>query len=509
MIRLRLDEVAAATGGRLAGGALAEAVIEGPVVIDSREVTPGALFVAFAGERVDGHDYAAAAVGAGAVAVLAAREVTGPAGAPVPTLVVADPQRALGALARAVRDRLTELTVIAITGSSGKTSTKDLLAEVLAAAGLTVAPRNSFNNEIGVPLTALGCDEQSRYLVSEMGAREPGNIAYLCDLVAPQIGVVLNVGAAHAGVFGSREVTAATKGELVEALPAAGLAVLNADDPAVAAMASRTAARVVRTGTGPSADIRAVGIALDGKARPAFTLQTPDGAAPVRLRLHGRHHVGNALAAAAAAIGVGMDVNQVADLLSAARARSSGRMSVYRRGDGVIVIDDAYNANPDSVAAALAALVAMARDGRSWVVLGEMLELGDQSAAEHFRLGRLSADLGVDHLVAVGPGARPAHQGALEAGARTASAVEDLDAAEALLRERLRPGDVVLVKASRAIGLDRLARRLIQVPEATAGSQVPETPGAAAIPLPAYPAGQDDAGAGGLAAAGRPREVGA
>jgi UDP-N-acetylmuramoyl-tripeptide--D-alanyl-D-alanine ligase len=507
MIRLSLDEVAAATGARLAGGAAAGAVVEGPVVIDSRFVTPGALFVAFAGERVDGHDYAAAAVGAGAVAVLAARELTGPAGAPLPTLVVADPQRALGALARAVRARLTGLTVIAITGSSGKTSTKDLLAEVLAAAGPTVAPRNSFNNEIGVPLTALGCDEGTRYLVSEMGAREPGNIAYLCDLVAPQIGVVLNVGAAHAGVFGSREVTAATKGELVEALPADGLAVLNADDPAVAAMASRTAARVIRTGTGPSAEIRAVGIALDGQARPAFTLQTPDGAAPVRLQLHGRHHVGNALAAAAAAIGVGMDVHQVADLLSAARPRSAGRMSVHRRGDGVIVIDDAYNANPDSVAAALAALVAMARGGRTWVVLGEMLELGDQSAAEHARLGRLAVDLGVDHLVAVGPGARPAHRGAVEAGARAASAVEDPDAAEALLRERLRPGDVVLVKASRAIGLDRLARSLIQPPGGARG-QVHETPGRAVIPLPGDPAGQDDAGAGGLAAAAQPGEVG-
>ncbi len=414
MIRLRLDEVARATGGRLAGGASPEDVVEGNVVIDSREAGPGALFVALPGERVDGHDYAARAVRAGAVAVLAGREITGPDGAAVPTVVVADPQAALGRLARAVRDRLTDLTVIAVTGSSGKTSTKDLLAEVLAGAGPTVAPRNSFNNEIGVPLTALGCDERTRFLVSEMGAREPGNITYLCDIVAPQIGVVLNVGAAHAGVFGSREVTAATKGELVEALPADGLAVLNADDPAVAAMAIRTTARVLRTSVPTVPTMPTVPTCGPSTSRwttrpgPSFTLQTADGAARVSLQLHGRHHVANALAAAAVALSVGMDLPVVAHRLSAAPARSAGRMSVHRRADGVTVVDDAYNANPDSVAAALAALAAMTGSGergRSWAVLGEMLELGPDSAAEHARLGRLAVELGIHRLVAVGPGA--------------------------------------------------------------------------------------------------------
>ncbi len=523
MIRLRLDEVARATGGRLAGGASPEDVVEGNVVIDSREAGPGALFVALPGERVDGHDYAARAVRAGAVAVLAGREITGPDGAAVPTVVVADPQAALGRLARAVRDRLTGLTVIAVTGSSGKTSTKDLLAEVLAGAGPTVAPRNSFNNEIGVPLTALGCDERTRFLVSEMGAREPGNITYLCDIVAPQIGVVLNVGAAHAGVFGSREVTAATKGELVEALPADGLAVLNADDPAVAAMAARTTARVLRTsveradgadrvdGADRAADLRALDIALDEEARPSFTLQTADGTARVSLQLHGRHHVANALAAAAVALGLGMDLPVVAQRLSAAPARSAGRMSVHPRADGVTVVDDAYNANPDSVAAALAALAAMTGSGergRGWAVLGEMLELGPDSAAEHARLGRLAAELGIHRLVAVGPGARAFCGGAAAMGPGGAVAVADVAAAEELLNDRLRPGDVVLIKASRAIGLDRLAAALVADPTSDSGDQHKETPGRAVIPLPDGSAGQDDAGASGLAAAGGPREVG-
>ncbi len=512
MIRLRLEEVAQATGGRLAGGASPDAVVGGDVVIDSRDAGPGSLFVALPGERVDGHDYAARAVLAGAVAVLAGREIIGPDGAAVPTVVVADPQAALGRLARTVRDRLPELTVIAVTGSSGKTSTKDLLAEVLAGAGPTVAPRNSFNNEIGVPLTALGCDEQTRFLVSEMGAREPGNITYLCDIVAPQIGVVLNVGAAHAGVFGSREVTAATKGELVEALPADGLAVLNADDPAVAAMAPRTTARVLRTSAGAdgTADLRAVDIALDGEARPSFTLQAADGAARVNLQLHGRHHVANALAAAAVALSLGMDLPLVARRLSAAPAGSAGRMRVHRRADGVTVVDDAYNANPDSVAAALAALAAMTgAQGRSWAVLGEMLELGPDSPAEHARLGRLAVQLGIHRLLAVGLGARAFGDGAGALGPDGALAVTDVAAAEALLNDRLRPGDVVLVKASRAIGLDRLAARLLAGhPACESGDQHKESPGRAVIPLPEGSAGQDDAGASGLAAAGGPREVG-
>src|SRR4051812_43351773 len=296
MIPVPLSDLVAVTGGRPAGGAaeLAArgAAVTGPVVVDSRLAGPGALFVALPGARTDGHDHAAAAVAAGAVAVLAGRELD------VPCVVVppeGGPLAALAALARHVVDALPELVVVGVTGSSGKTSTKDLLAVLLADLGPTVAPRGSFNNEIGLPLTALRCDASTRYLVAEMGARMPGNIAYLARVTPPDVAVVLNVGAAHAGVFGSREETARTKGELPEALAEDGVAVLNADDPLVAAMTARTKGRVVRFGLGPEAEVRAGDVRLDAWSRPSFTLRAPAGVAPVTLALHGEHHVANAL----------------------------------------------------------------------------------------------------------------------------------------------------------------------------------------------------------------------
>ena len=454
MIQLTLAEVAAAVGGRLVGGAEPDALVGGPVVIDSRRVRPGALFVAIAGQHVDGHDFAAAAVATGAVAVVGSRD------AGVPTLLVEDSVAALGALARAVRARLAGLTAIGITGSSGKTSTKDLLAHLLAGHGPTVAPPNSFNNEIGVPLTVLRCDAGTAYLIAEMGARRPGNIAYLCDIVAPQVAVVLNVGSAHIGVFGSRAATAATKGELVEALAPDGLAVLNADDELVAAMARRTRARVVLVGRAPQADVRAEDVQLDGAARASFLLVSSlpgkQGSVRVTLRVHGEHQVGNALAAAAVGLAVGMDLSTVAQRLGGARAASTGRMQVDQRADGVVVIDDSYNANPDSMAAALRALVRVETPTdtgrRRWAVLGEMLELGEDAPEAHRRIGALAAELGVHRVVAVGAGA---------SAYRVATSVQDVDEALAVLDGALRPGDVVLVKASRAVGLDRLARALL------------------------------------------------
>jgi len=424
-------------------------------------------------------------------------------------VVVDDVQRALGLLARAVRDRLPELTVIGVTGSSGKTSTKDLLAQVLADIGPTVAPVNSFNNELGVPLTLLRCEAHTRFLVSELGAREPGNIAYLCGIVRPDLGVVLNVGAAHAGVFGTREATAATKGELVEALPPAaegGVAVLNADDAAVVAMAARTAARVVLTSAAGAraADVRARDVRLDAAARPSFTLGLHRREVPVSLPVHGAHHVANALAVAAVADTVGLAPERIGALLGRSGVTSTGRMQVTTRPDGVVVIDDSYNANPDSMAAALAALVAMARPaaggtGRSWAVLGEMLELGERSAVEHARIGRLAADLGVDRLVTVAEGARA--YGTTSVPSAWLTAVDDVAAALVLLHEQLRSGDVVLVKASRAIGLDRLARALIE----PAG----ESPELADLPSSGPSGRQDVARAEEQVVAGMPREVGA
>jgi UDP-N-acetylmuramoyl-tripeptide--D-alanyl-D-alanine ligase len=476
MIPVRLSELAAATGGRLAGGARPDVAVSGPVVVDSRLVEPGGLFVALPGERTDGHDHAAAAVAAGAVAVLADRELD------VPCVVVGVQLAALAALARHVLDALPELVVVGVTGSSGKTSTKDLLAVLLGDLGPTVAPQGSFNNEIGLPLTALRCDEGTRHLVAEMGARMPGNIAYLTRITPPDVAVVLNVGAAHAGVFGSREETARTKAELPEALGADGIAVLNADDPLVAAMAARTRGRVVRFGLGPDADVRADDVRLDAWSRPSFTLSTPAGDAAVSLALYGEHHVSNALAAATVALERGMPPARVAELLGRARPASRWRMEVTTRADGVTVVNDAYNANPDSVRAALKALAAMGRpDGgrrrRTWAVLGEMLELGDSALGEHDAVGRLAVRLDISRLVAVGNGARAVHAGASHEGSwgEESAWVPDAHAALALLRAELEPGDVVLVKASRSIGLDAVATALLA--------------DAAAEPAPARPGG--------------------
>ncbi|HEY9410612.1 MAG TPA: UDP-N-acetylmuramoyl-tripeptide--D-alanyl-D-alanine ligase [Jiangellaceae bacterium] len=457
MIPLTLAEIAEAVGGTLDGGADPAATVTAAVVVDSRLVEPCGLFVARVGEEQDGHDYAGAAVEAGAAAVLAQRPVG------VPAIVVADSERAFGLLARAVVDRLPKLTVVGVTGSSGKTSTKDLLAQVLEPLGPLVAPPGSFNTEVGVPLTVLRADESTRTLVVEMGARGVGHIAYLCDIAPPTIGVVLNVGSAHLGEFGDRDTTARAKAELVEALPAHGTAVLNGDDQLVRAMAEKTEATVLMVGESVHADIRAEDVSLDDHGHPAFELVTPEGRAPVRLTLVGEHHVGNALAAAGAAHALGMSAADIAARLEQAQARSRWRMEVTERADGVTVVNDAYNANPESMRAALKALAALGRGRRIWAVLGQMLELGDSSTAEHDALGRLAVRLDVSRLVAVGEGARPIQLGAAHEGSwgDEASWVPDADAALAILRAELRSGDVVLVKASRATGLERLAEALV------------------------------------------------
>jgi UDP-N-acetylmuramoyl-tripeptide--D-alanyl-D-alanine ligase len=460
MIPLTLAEVAAAVDGRCAGGADPAAAVAGAVVTDSRLCAPGDLFVAIVGENHDGHDHAATAVSAGAVCVLASRELD------VPCVVAEDTVVALGRLARTVVDRLPALTVVGITGSSGKTSTKDLLAQVLPVLGSTVAPVGSFNNEIGLPTTALGTDWDTRFLVSEMGARGVRHIRYLCGITPPRIGVVLNVGSAHVGEFGGREAIALAKGELVESLPAAddgGVAVLNADDPLVSAMRSRTAARVVTFGESEDADVRGSDITLDAAARPSFTIHHRGESAPVALSLHGRHHVSNALAAAAVLLSCGADLATTARSLGEAGAVSRWRMEVTTRPDGVTVVNDAYNANPESVLAALEALSAMSAGRGSWAVLGEMRELGDVAQAEHERVGRRAVELGIGHVVAVGPGAHGVAAGAGAVGGGTVvEVVPDVDATVSLLRERLAPGDVVLVKASRAAGLESVAAALVE-----------------------------------------------
>lgn len=450
MINLTLREVAEATGGRLVA-ADPETVVTGPVEFDSRKVAPGGLFVAFPGERVDGHDYAAGAVSAGAAAVLATRAVDG-----VPTVLVDDARAAMGRLARAVLDRLPELTVIGLTGSSGKTTTKDLIAQLAARLGPTVAPPGSFNNELGHPYTALQADPATRFLVLEKGARGCGHLRYLCEIAPPRIAVVVNVGVAHIGEFGSVEAIAEAKGELVEALGPDGVAVLNADDPRVRAMAARTDARVVLVGEAADAEVRAVDVTLDERGRPAYRLVTPEGQAPVRLGLTGRHQVGNSLAAAAVAREIGLPLAELASALGELRLVSTRRMDVFDRSDGVTVIDDSYNANPASTAVALRALAGMGDpqpgDARRTVaVLGYLAELGDFEREGHEQVGRLAAELGVDRLVVVGEPAAPIHHGATSTRSweGRSELVSDQQAAIDVLRRELRPGDVVLVKGSR------------------------------------------------------------
>ncbi|MEP7019744.1 MAG: UDP-N-acetylmuramoyl-tripeptide--D-alanyl-D-alanine ligase [Pseudonocardiales bacterium] len=472
MIHLTLGEIAGIVDGQLRH-ADPGAVVTGPVEFDSRKVRAGGLFLAFPGEHVDGHDFVRAAIGQGAAAALVTRPVDSP------SIEVGDGFAALAALARAVARRLTDTTVVAVTGSSGKTSTKDILAQLLDLLGPTVAPPGSFNNELGHPYTVLLADEDTRFLVLETSARGIGHIAFLAEIAPPRIGVVLNVGTAHLGEFGSQAAIATAKGELVEALPSAeagGIAVLNADDPLVLSMASRTAARIVTVGLAAAADVHAAEVTLDDLGRPGFVLRAAGDTAPVQLKLVGAHHVGNALAAAAVALECGMSVAAIGAALDRVVPASRWRMELSERADGVLVINDAYNANPESMRAALAALTSVAgpraaQGGRSFAVLGPMAELGADGPAQHDELGRQAVHAGVSRVIAVGEQARPIQRGAaLEgSGDEQASWVPDAGAAIAVLRDELRPGDVVLVKASRSASLERVALAIAE--DSFAGSE--------------------------------------
>ncbi len=454
MLPMSIAEIASAVGGEIHNCA-PDALVTAPVRYESHRIEPGGMFAALAGDRTDGHDHAAAACASGATAVLAARPV------PTPAILVDDVRAAFGRLAAHVLAARTGLDVIGVTGSSGKTSTKDLTGHLLRRLGPTIAPPGNRNNELGVPETALLTTPLTRYLVLELGARRVGDITYLTRLVRPTVGVVLNVGSAHLGVFGSRAAIAEAKGELVAALPDTGLAVLNLDDPAVAAMATRTAARIATFGRHPAAMYHADQVTLDSDGRARFVLRTPHGSASVRLLLHGEHFVIAALAAATVALQYTPDVDLVADALGQATPVSEGRMRVTARRDGVTILDDSYNANPESAAAGLRTLAAMTRNGRRAVaVLGQMNELGPHSLPAHRELGRLTAELGVRRLVTVGNA--DAAEVATSARSRgvTASHVADRDSVPDLLEPHLQPGDVVLVKGSHGVGLQRVAAGL-------------------------------------------------
>ncbi len=460
MIAMTLGEIAevVAASGQRAGVHDADpgTPVTGAAFLDSRDPVPGGLFVALAGDHVDGHDFASGAVAGGAAAALAAR----PTG--VPSVVVGDVRAALQALARVVLERLRARggpVVVGITGSQGKTSVKDMLAAVLAAGGPTVATYGSFNNELGLPLTVLRAGTSTRFLVLEMGARGAGHIAELCAIAPPDIAVVVNVGQAHLGEFGSQDAITRAKGELVEALSPGGTAVLNHDDARVAAMTARTTERVLTFGTTPGADVGMADLRLDDLGRPAFTLTYAGETAEVALRLLGEHQAVNAAAAAATALVAGVPLPATASALAGVAALSPWRMELSERDDGLIVVNDAYNANPESMAAALDTLAGIgARTGRrTLAVLGEMRELGGAGDAEHRRVGLLTMELGIDRLVVVGEGAR-----AMGETNDTSVLVEGVADAVTWLRENVRGSDVVLVKASRAAGLERVARALLE-----------------------------------------------
>jgi UDP-N-acetylmuramoyl-tripeptide--D-alanyl-D-alanine ligase len=454
MIPLTLEEIAQVVGGTVRGTAGPGPTVTGPAVIDSREVTTGALFAAIVGARSDGHDFADAAYAAGASAVLGSRTVDGPC------VVVDDVVAALTELAVLVRSRLDPL-VIGLTGSVGKTTTKDLLAQILEREGPTVATARSYNNEIGLPLTVLRADGETRYLILEMGAGNPGDITHLARVARPQLGLVLNVGPAHMMTLGGIDGVTKAKAELVRALPPAvkgGFALLNADDERVTAMARETLAQVMFYGTGEDATVRALDVKLDAEGHASFTLHTPSAEAPVRMRLPGEHQVANALAAATVAGVIGVATDRIADALSSAAPRSPNRFHLTERPDGVTIIDDAYNANPVSMGAALRTLATMAAGRRTIAVLGEMTGQAEGTAPRHAAIGTLAGELGIGLLVVVGTDEGP---DALAAAAREAGvsvhAVPDREVAIDLLRESLRPSDIVLVKASSEVGLSSVA----------------------------------------------------
>ena len=460
-MEVTLSEIEAVTGGALRGGPADRVATS--FSFDTRTLVPGACFVALRGTR-DGHDFVTEAFGRGAVVALVDRVPTGATGgtgaADPAWIVVADPLAALGDLGRWARTRLAGATVVGITGSAGKTATKDLTAAALAPSLAVHASEGSFNNEFGLPLTLLGAPSGTEVVVAEMGARFAGNIADLCAIARPDVGIVTHVGLAHAEHLGGPAGITRVKGELLEALPAAGVAVLNAGDAATPDLISRTRARVLRVGSATTdAEVRTHGVELDAELRPRFALDTPWGSTEVQLRVRGTHQVQNAAMAAAAALSLRVPIAEVAAGLARATT-ANGRMQLHRSPTGMTVVNDAYNASPSSVAAALESFAHLERDGRRIFVFGEMLELGEHSEEEHARVGALAAATGVDVIVAVGPGTRPTADVVRGRGIITVE-VPDAPAALEALRGLLRPGDAVLVKASRAVGLEVVAHALV------------------------------------------------
>ncbi len=448
MIALKASEIAHIVGGNFYGE---DVTVTANPVIDSRAATAGSLFIAIKGERVDGHDFAADATSHGAVVTLAERPVAGT------HIVVKNSVVALGLLAQAVRSRLTQLVVIGITGSQGKTTTKELLASVLSSVAPTVAPQGNYNNEIGAPLSILQCDEQTRYCIVEMGARHKGDIARLCTMAQPDVGVVLKVGTAHLGEFGSQAAIAETKSELISSLRPSAVAILGQYDAFTPQMAGLHKGRIVTFGETLGCEVRATDVEVrEGRAH--FDLVTPEGRTTVGLRIVGLHQVANALAVAAVASVLGLTLDQIASGLSTAESKAKWRMEIHEL-NSLVLINDSYNASPEAMSAALSTLVLFAqeRGGETWAFLGKMHELGESSAQDHAAIGTLASELGIDHLVCVGA---PEYAQLVPANSATSVHLfSDKEQAVSLVAN-MNKGDVVLVKASRSEKFEDLVEKI-------------------------------------------------
>lgn len=454
--------VAEASAGTLRGPNVA---LTGSVETDSRECSHGSLYVARVGENADGHSYAEAAVERGASAVMVERVLD----LPVPQILVTDATVALGLLAKAYLRELREsqaLTVIGITGSAGKTTTKDLLGQVLSKVAPTVFPERSYNNEVGCPLTVLRADETTRYLVLEMGASGPGHVRYLTEIAPLDVAVELIVGRAHLGGFGSVEVLANSKQELVEGLLPTGVAVLNQDDPNVLAMAKAAPGEVLTFSANgeAGADVWAEDVETGAGGEASFQLCEADARVPVTLNLVGEHQVTNALAAAAGAVATGMGLSEIAQAVNESKALSPHRMSVHPKqviGDAtdILLIDDSYNANPDSMAAGLRAAAQLAGENRLISVLGEMLELGPESEALHRGVGEVAGQV-ANTVIAVGEGARAVLAALPEQV--TSSYAQDAEEALNQLTATVGSGDTVFLKGSFGSGVWQIAEAILQ-----------------------------------------------
>lgn len=463
MIAISLQEIAEAIDAKIVGDAAV--VISGSVETDSRLIKAGSLFVAKPGEVTDGHEYVSAAIANGAVALIVEHEVE----STVPQLVVKDSVHALGLLAKHVVAKvkaLGNLTVIGVTGSNGKTTTKNMLREVLSTAGKTIAPEESFNNEVGAPYSMLKIDEQTRFLVVEMGAGGIGTIKYLAEMCEPDLGIELKVGLAHAGEFGGIETTENIKAELVEELTESGFALLNFDDERVMNMARRTKAKVITFGLGSNSDYKASDVSLS-LAGTSFEYSTPDGhSSKVNLQILGEHHVYNALAALTTAEVLGVDRTKAIEALESMKLAEKWRMELNVAPSGLTVINDAYNASPDSMKAALQTLAQLGRiSGKKTVaVMGEMAELGEFSVHEHDAIGRIAVRLNLGQVVVVGKGAKLIHMGASQEGSWDGESqyFDEISNALGYLREMLTGDEIVLVKSSKSANLRFLGDDLLK-----------------------------------------------